>query len=191
MANNTSQNSSAEAEVNQVLTYLSSKADALERWSDKLRISLLKLEDVFNDDSRCRICGQRKNYCTHDVSKQHQALNPESHEFQPMLRIKLGTDFELKDERPFLVSQGRYGEGVEDFLVFEKGEIGIREEDGSAEYAKVYGFGAASREELKAMVKTGRLLAFLQAVGEAVRDREADYKAVSELAEKMAQAISS
>jgi len=187
MANKAPQNSSAEAEVKQVLTYLSSRADALDRYSEKLRTSLVKIEDVFNDDKRCSVCGQQEHYLAHEAKRTGEGC----HSFAPMLRIHLGSDFAKKDKEPFMTATGKYSQGVEDFLVFEKGEIGIREEDGSAEYASNYGFGAATREELKAMVKTGRLLAFLQAVGEAVKGREEDYKAVSELAEKMAQAISS
>jgi hypothetical protein len=46
-----------------------------------------------------------------------------------------------------------------------------------------------SREKIKAFVKSGRLIPFLQKVADSLAVKGEEYKAVAEVAEKMAQAV--
>ncbi|MDD5435351.1 MAG: hypothetical protein PH343_07980, partial [Nitrospira sp.] len=117
------------------------------------------------------------------------------HEFQP--RIELSLD--AKDTTPFY-QDGEKGE--EYFLAIREGKMvilwmgeydsfGYQSDDDLSNEIKGRDVTTPSRQVLKELVLSGRLPRFFQVVLTHIEKTSEEYQEVSEIAERMAQAISS
>jgi len=117
--------------------------------------------------------------------------NPKYHEFMPKVFVSI----DVEDGVPFYSVEDE--EAVDEYyLAFRKHEMVIvmrtrYKNEAWTSGAKVYGVNEVSRECLKALVKSGRLLEFLKTVSEKLQKMSEEYREVSEIAEKMAKAIES
>jgi transcriptional regulator NrdR family protein len=106
---------------------------------------------------------------------------------------KVFVSIDIEDGVPFYTEEEEYRIN-EYYLAFHKHKLVIvmksrgKSEVWSAEKL-VYGPHEVSRECLKALVKSGRLLQFLNSVAGKLETMDEEYKEVSEIAEKMAKAI--
>jgi hypothetical protein len=117
--------------------------------------------------------------------------NPKYHRFMPKVFVSI----DVEDGVPFY-SVGDEEAVDEYYLALRKHELVIvmrtrYKNEAWTSGAKVYGVDQVSREVLKALVKSGRLLEFLKTVSEKLQKMSEEYREVSEIAEKMAKAIES
>jgi len=174
-----------------LIKYINEREKGLSRYSDKLRQSLQRIFDVFGNPDYCQICGCNKQTGTNQEGENKGKHAGGAHAFVPKIRVSVN----VRDEQEICPDM---------FLEFADGELRIadlsdcyQETDGNwypswlvpdnrSIYKHTY---LASREELKTLVRSGRLPKFLALMAEKLRETEAEYGEVSELAERMAQAI--
>lgn len=169
----------AEAEnISKILRYIEKREQNLSRYSDKLRQSIIKIVDVFGPERYCRSCDQPER--SHD--------DPEKCAFKPKIQVSL----EIIDDVPFYTDELReedyYLATVDHYLK----AVGVAKGGDPTDRAHRWTqwFDDCSREKLKALVKSGRLIPFLQKVVDTLQAKCMEYEEVSEVAEKLAKAVS-
>ena len=206
----------SEMEMMEVIKYLEERSENLRRYSRKLREAIGVIEKQFGKRNRCRICGletkvdgeKRLVYANAviprlDDLRKYQLLNEfvehdilfskyldvledkyreKPHKFIPC--IDVGID--LDDEEPFHVDEN---EGKRYFLAFRGGELMCMILDECYECEEYWKLSELRKNALKDLVKSGRLVKFLQYVAERLKEAEQDFREVSEIAEKMASAL--
>jgi len=202
-------------EITEIMKYLIERSQSISRYSDKLRDALEKIESQFGEKRRCRVCGiyttSEKDQLVYaniviDTNKPNakaivnkmiphnelfskyadildDANKPYAfHKFTPSIDI----DIDIKDTEPFfIIDDKKYYLAFRDHNLVAL--IEREEEIENSEY--VYYISSISREALKTLVKSGRLIKFLNYVAEELKKKEAEFKEVTEIAEKMAQAV--
>ena len=187
-------NEKAEADLNTLLSYIKQREQALSRYSDKLRQNVTLIENLFAPAYHCRICengedmhGYYKGDC--------KGMNPEylekemgkfpPHEFVPAIYVSI----DVIDSEPFWTDdEESYYLGIVDGRLRAIGvssEVDL--EDPAMRWTKW--LSCLSREQLKAFVKSGRLVPFLQKVADKLQMKTEEYKEVAEIAEKIAKVI--
>jgi hypothetical protein len=207
----------SEVEMLEIMKYLQERAKNLRRYSNKLREAISIIERQFGQKDICRVCRLRTKaqgekrlvYTTAAISGlkmsdpkaqaiinsfvEHDELFSEKyldileckkpHKFIPCIDV----DIDVDDVEPFYINEDEQ----KYFLAFRDHElicVIVDEYDGDRheEYKKLSNLG---RDSLKDLVKSRRLIKFLQYVAERLREQEQDFKEVSEVAEKMALAL--
>ena len=127
-----------------------------------------------------------------DVKKERYVyVNKNQHKFTPKVFVSI----DIEDTLPFYTVED--DEVIDEYyLAFRKHELAIvvwtrYKGESWTSSVRTYGVDQVSRECLKALVKSGRLLEFLKTVSEKLQKMSEEYKEVSEIAEKMAKAIES
>ena len=164
----------AEAGINQILGYIKEREATLSRYSDKLRQNLQRIFDVFGSPDYCRICND-----------EHKGQT--AHDFIPKIRISI----ELQDTEHF----AEIGDEPEYYyLATRNGRLFIMgtvacEMDITGWTCWYSQPNEVSREVLKQLVRSGRLILFLQKVADTLQAKSEEYREVAQVAEKMAQAV--
>jgi hypothetical protein len=200
--------------ITEIMKYLIERSESISRYSDKLREALERIESQFGEKRRCRICGiyttsekdqliyanavidtNKPNakaivnkMIPHDelFSKYADILDDANksyafHKFVPSIDV----DIDIKDTEPFFtIDDKKY------YLAFRDHNLVciIEREEEIENTESVHYISSISREALKALVKSGRLIKFLNYVAEELKKKEQEFKEISEMAEKMAQA---
>jgi hypothetical protein len=173
------------ADLNQILGYIQEREETLSRYSDKLRQSIVKISDVFGSKVLCRYCGWYVNQ--HPT---HKTGTGEIFCGTPTPKIEVSID--IVDDKHFMEEeQGEYSPNIKYYLALIKHRLGyIETYDNDRFTSKTLAyFSDAPRKLLKALVKSGRLIPFLQKVADVLAEKGEEYREVSEVAEKLAQAI--
>jgi len=208
----------SEVEMAKIIKYLQERSENLKRYSKKLREAVSIIEKQFGKRSKCRVCGldvrvageKRLVYANTAISGlkmsdpkvqplvnsfvEHDELFSEKyldvledkykklHKFIPCVEV----DIDVDDVEPFHVDE--YEQKY--FLAFRDHELICVVVDWDGERHKDYkALSDLDRNKLKDLVKSGRLIKFLQHVVERLKEQEQDFKEVSEIAEKMASAL--
>ncbi|MEM2293185.1 MAG: hypothetical protein QXX41_07915 [Nitrososphaerota archaeon] len=161
------------SELVELLKYIQEREENLSRYSDKLRRSLVKISNAFGSKDFCMICDRLQRYHT-DVK---------DHEF----KAKVYVSIDVLDDEPFYTEYDEYG--TFDYYLAIRGHELIIQVKVNREETICKGFGEVSRELLKALVKSKRLIPFLKKVADELERVGKEYKEVSEIAEKMASVI--
>jgi hypothetical protein len=125
-----------------------------------------------------------------DVKKERYVyVNKNQHKFTPKIFVSI----DVEDGVPFYVEEREY-DIYEYYLAFSKHKLVIAlrirgKHEAWSTQRLIYGPHEVSRECLKALVKSGRLLEFLRMVAEKLQKMNEEYGEVSEIAEKMAKAV--
>ena len=175
----------AEADLNQILAYIQDREETLSRYSDKLRRSLVKIADVFGRKDLCRLCGWY-------VSK-HPTRKTGTGEIYcetPIPKIEVSVDI-IDDVHFEVEEEGKYSPSTKYYLAIIEHMLGYVEtyDDDRFRTSYLHYFSEAPRERLKVLVKSGRLIPFLRKVADVLDAKGEEYREVSEVAEKLAQAI--
>lgn len=204
-------------EMVEIMKYIQERSENLRRYTKKLREAIAVIEKVFGERNRCRICGlytwlegeKRLVYANAAIagskmsdpkakplinsSVEHDELFSEKyldileckkpHKFIPCVDV----DIDVDDVEPFYINEDEQ----KYFLAFKDHElicVIVDEWDGDRheEYKKLSNLG---RDALKDLIKSKRLIKFLEYVAEELRKREQDFREVSEIAEKMTLAL--
>ncbi|MEM3725114.1 MAG: hypothetical protein QW209_06335 [Nitrososphaerota archaeon] len=151
-----------------VINYIREREQTLENYSKKLRKSINFIADLFNTPKNfCVIC---------------QSLHREDQKHKELQAINVTLD--VDDDEPFYVDDfdNKY------FLCFYERYLRAKivTPDGSCIYDFIE---KLPRKALKALIKTRRLIKFLQKVAEELEKANEEYSKVAEIAEKMATAV--
>ncbi|MBW2672651.1 MAG: hypothetical protein JRD89_04435 [Deltaproteobacteria bacterium] len=206
------------ADLLEVLTYLQEKEESLSRHSNKLRKAVARIFGVFGDDRHCQICGQHYNahfprwkvhyadfyeyYHANDeqevrmlaerdgitnidrIEKVEEAAITD-HKFVPKVYVSLS----IRDERWFASERDESGEITDYYLAMRKGEMVIEAYDHEwLESTTIYPHNL-SRKNLKKLVQSGRIPAFIRLMAERVTAEEREVRELAEIAEKLAKAV--
>jgi hypothetical protein len=188
----------AEADFVGLIKYVSEREKNLSKYSDKLRISLQRVFDVFGNPEYCQICNSTVNSGTATGEGENKEKHMGgSHPFTPKIRVS-----EEIEDTEICIETSEDELNFERYrLVFSDGKLLLRgwrncEIDATGvtvwftEPEGTQRGGTPSRAELKQLVRSGRLPKFLALVAEKLTAAEAEYAQVAEIAEKMAKAIS-
>ena len=169
-------------DIAKVISYIEQKEASLSRYSDKLRQSIDKLVKIFGNKDICRVCGH--DVVFHPVRKRGTG-EVVCNNFKPKIEVSI----DIIDDVPFYEEKDEFVGEINYYLAFHKHSLlmALRYQDGSIDYVL---FRDASREKLKALVRSGRLIPFLQKVANMLKGKCEEYREVSEIAEKLANAIS-
>jgi len=174
----------AEAELIKTLNYIFEKEKNLSRYSDKLRRAWVKISDIFGLKKYCRICGQSAGV----HPDKHPAVTKYGvHQFQPKIEISI----DIIDEEPFYEDEDlntKYYLAIIDHFLKIK-DLPKDVDPNTLNYLSGgYAMWNAPRYVLKQLTKSGRLPKFLRHVAKTLEKMEAEYREVSEIAEKLAKA---
>jgi len=165
------------ADLPQVLAYLQERERELSKYSDKLRESVKRVISVFGDSDECQVCGKHEEVYSEGDIKNHEEAT--GHKFVPKVYVSI---FVL-DNEPFYT--------VEDFelrLALVNGKL-VAWDSRGGEYNAKHHIGNLAREHVKALVKSGRLIPFLQKVKQELDETTQEYRQVAQVAEKLADAL--
>ncbi|MHA1723099.1 MAG: hypothetical protein ACTSXW_08490 [Candidatus Baldrarchaeia archaeon] len=174
----------AEAEdLIKTLKYIQEREKNLANFSDKLRQAWVTIADIFGKAKYCQICGQPREIHPdkHPVIVEKYGV----HDFKPKIEISI----DIIDSEPFYSDEeSKY------YLAIIDHELKISEIPPVAiSKPQIYKFTwpmwNAPRYVLKQLTKSGRLPKFLRHVAKTLEKMEAEYKEVSEIAEKLAKAL--
>ena len=196
------------------MKYLIERSESISRYSDKLREALERIENQFGEKRRCRICGiyttSEKDQLVYaniviDTNKPNakaivNKMIPHDELFSKYADIlddankpyafhkftsSIDVDIDIKDTEPFFTIDDKYY-----YLAFRDHNLValIEREEEIENTESVHYISSISREALKALIKSQRLIKFLAYVADELRKKEAEFKEVAEVAEKMAQA---
>jgi hypothetical protein len=176
----------AEADLNKILGYIQDRERTLANYSDKLRQSLIKLSNVFGDTQYCQRCNKWRVF--HD---QRWKDKPEGKGVCDNFKPKIQVSINVIDDEPFLVEpENETAPEIKYYLAIINHWLGyVDVVGGYSDPSKVTAFDEAPRETLKALVKSGRLIPFLQKVADVLTAKGEEYREVTQVAEKMAQAV--
>jgi hypothetical protein len=176
----------AEADLNQILDYIQEREETLSRYSDKLRQSLIKIANIFGRKDLCRYCG----WYVHEHPT-HKTGTGEIFCQTPVPKIEVSID--IVDDKHFHEEvEDEYSPNTKYYLAIIEHRLGYVETYDNDRFTPKYllDFNGASREQLKALVKSGRLIPFLQKVADTLQGKSEEYREVAEVAEKLAKAVS-
>jgi hypothetical protein len=173
----------AEADLNKILGYIQQREETLSRYSDKLRQSLVKIANMFGKSNYCRRCGKWQGY----HSTTHRQTYGACENFEPAIEVSIN----VTDDKHFYVEpEDDASPEIKYYLAVLNHELGYIDVVGEYNaYGRVTTFQQAPRELLKALVKSGRLIPFLQKVADTLQAKSEEYREVAQVAEKMAQAV--
>jgi len=168
-------------DINKLLDYLRQREQNLSRYSDKLRQSLIKIASVFGPSNKCQNCDWYVD--RHPTIHAGEVICN-----KPTPKISVSVD--VIDDEPFYIETSEYAPGgmIDYKLAFQCHKLGYIEIYGQ-ERSSLREFVSAPREVLKELIKSGRLIPFLEKVADTLANKCAEYKEVAEVAEKMAQAV--
>jgi len=153
-------------ELNQTLKYIEESEKNLSQYTDKLRSEVSKFFNIFGDKAFCRICQDYEN--KHNITK---------HQFQP--KIEVSIDFEGE---PFYRTYGKVYR-----LAIRHHQLVIVM---NTEYSEgSYGVYEVQRSTLHALLKSGAITKFFQELAEELKKQSEEYREVSAIAEKLANAV--
>jgi hypothetical protein len=192
-------------EIKENISYLAERSESIRRYSRKLRDAIKKIENIFGERTRCRICHKDleiyancvidrekakeiiNTFVEHDVifSKYADALDDEHkryafHKFVPCIEINA----HIRDTEPFFVENDK-----KYYLAFRNCELAYEVYDENEEMVEWGYITILNVDAIKALVKSQRLIKFLSYVAEKLRTEENELKEVSEIAEKIAQVV--
>jgi hypothetical protein len=207
----------SEVEMVEIMKYLQERSENLRRYSRKLREAVSVIEKQFGERNKCRICrlytwleGEKRLVYANaaiagskmsdpkaqqlvNKSVEHDELFTEKyldileckkpHKFIPCVDV----DIDVDDVEPFYINEDEQ----KYFLAFRDHElicVIVDEYDGERheECKKLSNLG---RDALRDLIKSKRLIKFLEYVAEELKREEQDFREVSEAAEKMALAL--
>jgi hypothetical protein len=162
----------------EIIKYIQEREENLNRYSDKLRQSLLRIAQVFGSVRECQICN-----IVHFWDQEYD------HEFKPKIHISI----DINDQEPFLVEEGEEDK-YSYYLQFWDGNLRIRIKKliFTTNEERVWDWryiDDASRYVLKQLVKSGRLPKFLEYVAQVLQEKGLEYGEAAEIASKMADAV--
>jgi len=196
-----------------LIKYISEREKGLSRYSDKLRQNLQRIFDVFGSAHYCQICDEVEEHSKHikyrseqgylrreqtetinGITVMHPANADYSHPFKPKIAISIN----IEDSEIFAttprddLNAEYYRLATRDLALVIMGSTS-NEQDITGMccwFTKPDAYRATpSREELKQLLKSGRLPKFLALVAKKLAEAEAEYGVVSAIAEKMAKAV--
>jgi hypothetical protein len=171
-------------DLNQILGYIQEREKTLSRYSDKLRQGVVKISDVFGSKVLCRYCGWYVNeHPTHKTTGEIVCGTPTP-------RIEVSID--IVDDKHFMEEeQDEYSPNIKYYLALIKHRLGyiVTYDNDRFTPKTVAYFSDAPRKLLKALVKSGRLIPFLQKVADTLQAKSEEYREVAEVAEKLAKAV--
>ena len=171
-------------EISEILSYIEQREESLRRYSDKLRQSLVKIANIFGRNNYCRHCGRWEGY---HANAQARKTWEACENFEPAIEVSIN----VTDDKHFYVEpEDDTSPEIKYYLAIlghELGYVDVVEEYNA--HGRVTTFQQAPRELLKALVKSGRLIPFLQKVADILAEKGEEYREVSEVAEKLAKAI--
>jgi len=193
-------------EVNEIeiIDYLAERSENIRRYSRKLRDAIKRIENIFGERTRCRICRKDlevyancvvdrekakeiiNTFVEHDVifSKYADALDDEHkryafHKFIPCIEIP-----NIRDTEPFFIENNK-----KYYLAFRSYEL-VYEVYDDGEMVEWGYITILDTDAIKALIKSQRLMKFLNYVAEKLRSEENELRELSEIAEKIAQVCS-
>jgi len=168
-------------DLNKILGYVQEREQTLSKYSDKLRKSLVKIANVFGSPEFCQRCNKWAEY--HEKPGVKDACD----KFKPKIQVSV----DVVDDQPFLKeAENETAPEIRYYLAVIDHYLGYVDEEGTYSNSRlITTFEHAPREVLKALVKSGRLIPFLQKVAGTLQDKTEEYRDVAEVAEKMAQAV--
>ncbi len=132
-----------------------------------------------------------------NLSRYSDKLRQTLNTLNAILRDDIKISIEVDDTEPFRVEKIEEDSGdiveYKYYLAIQDHRLIVRVHRDSAFYKEKwdwFGIANASRETLKCIIKSGRLLKFLQYVAENLEKTTKEYEAVATIAEKIAQAVS-
>ena len=177
----------AEAQdISKILDYIQEREESLSRYSDKLRQSLAQISQVFGDANYCQQCGKWRGY--HGTKELRQTWGA-CERFVPQIVVSI----DIIDDMHFKVEEeDEYSPNTKYYLAIIKHRLGYVETFDNDRFRALdlHDFSDAPRELLKALVKSGRLIPFLQKVANTLAQKSEEYREVAEVAEKLAKAVS-
>lgn len=161
----------------EAIRYIETRTVELQRYTDKLRTSLVQFAKLFGPKRECAV---------HDLEHTGVGYNKAG----PECRAKIEIPFDLKGEVFTYYSDDPFNEERSWRLVLQDHELlVVKTLAGGSEVG--YDFGEAPRAVLKEIVKTGALQKFLQQLKDKLDVETQEYEAVAEIAAKIASAVSS
>jgi hypothetical protein len=176
----------AEAQdISKILGYIQQREETLSRYSDKLRQSIVKIADVFGSPEYCQRCNKWVEY--HNKKWKD---TPEGKETCDNFKPKINVSIDVMDDKHFM-QEDEYSPNTKYYLAIKKHSLGYVEtyDNDRVTSETLFNFDHASRELLKALVKSGRLIPFLQKVADTLQAKSEEYREVAEVAEKLTKAI--
>ena len=202
--------------LRRVLEYIQEREGNLARATEKLRRNVERIANVFGPKDICQICGKYKSNYAHFryfdrkyhlgyeevpekvggykaelVAPDYRGSSwgdPEKgtiyieeheyHKFVPRIYVSI----EVKDSEPFYVD-----DDVDEYYLI-MGRFGMRVEIGDGE--RFVDIKDLSRRAVKSLVKSGRIMKFIQRVAQELEEEGKEYQAVAEVAERLAAALS-
>jgi hypothetical protein len=176
----------AEADLNKILGYIQERERTLANYSDKLRQSLVKIADVFGNPQYCQRCNKWVEY--HNKKWKDK---PEGKSVCDNFKPKIQVSLDIVDDQPFLIEpEKETTPEIKYYLAIINHSLGYIDVVGEySNLIKVTAFDEAPRETLKALIKSGRLIPFLQKVADILQAKSEEYGEVAEVAEKLAKAV--
>jgi hypothetical protein len=170
--------------ISEALAYIREREETLSRYSDKLRQSLAQIAQVFGNADYCQRCDKWRGY--HETEKARRTWGA-CERFVPQIAVSI----DIVDDEPFHIQpEDDISPKVKYYLAIRNHKLGYTENVGTYKNGEIVDFLRAPRELLKALVKSGRLIPFLQKVADTLQEKCEEYKQVAEVAEKLAKAIS-
>lgn len=156
----------AEADFVGLVKYISEREKGLSKYSDKLRTSLQRIFNIFGDSVNCQVCDYSAPAEIH-----------KSHAFVPKIQVSIS----VQDSEYFARETGEIDVY---YLCIAQSKMLIQNQ-----YGNMHDACTAPRWLLKQLVLSNRLPKFLQLVAQRLQEVEEEYAQVSQIAERMAQAI--
>jgi len=204
-------------DIKKIINYISEREANLSRYSDKLRKSVTAVANVFGDADECQVCGFSRLWGDHGkyrIRYSHQVTDTLPEKIQGLKVKVVSSNYKkgrwAEGEYAFVEeveNQHKFTPKVEVSIDFQDEISFYQAEDGDtyflafkdhqlvanivfSEYeADVRELAEISREALKALVRSGRLIDFLKLAAEKLAEAEQEYKQVAEVAEKLAKAV--
>jgi len=166
------------------IKYIEEREKNLSRFSDKLRRAWIRISDIFGLKKYCRICWQTANV---HPDKHPKVLEYGVHEFQPKIEVSI----DIVDEEPFYSDDesSYYLAIIDHYLKILDLPRDVKPATLNTPNEYTWPMWNAPRWLLKQLTKSGRLPKFLRHVAKTLEKMEAEYKEVSEIAEKLAKAL--
>lgn len=205
------------ADVASVLKYIAEREENLGKYSDKLRTNVQRIFDIFGDPYYCQICGKSVSRA-HGKYRARIGGNkptwmPEAADTVPELYARLATPEDGASAH--IGNETLWEENPDNHTPLPRIRVSIEMrskifyDDGDAQWyldldRKGLSFGVetprgegirsaedAPRKVLNEVIRTGTLTQFLKDIADALKEEQDEYQEVAEMAERMAQAISS
>jgi hypothetical protein len=173
-------------DLNQILGYIQEREQTLSKYSNKLRKSLVKIADVFGSPELCQRCNKWGEY--HDKKWKDR---PEGKDACDNFKPKIQVSLDIVDDQPFLIEpEHETVPEIKYYLAIINHWLGYVDVVGTYSNTRIaITFEHAPREVLKTLIKSGRLIPFLQKVADVLTAKGEEYREAAQVAEKMAQAV--